>query len=290
MNEVKIIWVAENVYHTDAYLNSHSHHDYYQIYYVIENEAEFVVNGSTTKLSENMLIFAHPHVEHGIKPISVANALRMLEVKFIVLDDDLIEELSHIPRVFYGNDQLQKILREVVDEGFIKDFYFERSIVHLFSFFIYKMIQLNKNFNMGPSKKVIQTKPAAKIKEFINKHYRDEISLNKLAENVGYTKNYLCRLFRESTGITINEYLNTVRISHAVDMLLSSDIDVMEISKATGYTNIYHFLKTFKKMTNMSPGNYRRNSIQGEGLFFGNVETNNSIIGLLSEQPGIVGK
>ena len=283
MSEIKIIWVAENVYHSGAYLNNHSHHDYYQIYYVIESKADFVVNGNTSTLCENMFVFACPDVVHGIKPISGADALRMLEVKFIVLDSVLAEELSNIPLVFYGNDQLQKILREVVEEGFKKDLYFERNIVHLFCSFIYRMIQQYKNFNQGPSEKIVQTKPAAKIKEYIKEHFREEISLSKLAGNVGYTRNYLCRLFRENTGITINEYLNTVRIRHAIDLLLSSDMEIMEISKSSGYTNIYHFLKTFKKMTNMSPGSYRRKSIIGESLFFGNVDTKNSVLWTISE-------
>ena len=278
INEVKVLWVSKSIYPSGAYLKEHHHEDYYQIYYVTENRAEFLVNGNPFVLSENMMVFARPGVVHGIKPISGPDPMRMLEVKFTVLENDLVEEFNNVPLVFYGNDLLQRILSIVVDEGLKKDLFFEKSITHQFCSFLYKMIQHYKNFNQGSPGKINKINPAAKIKEYIKENYRQEISLADIASNVGYTKNYLCRLFRENANITINDYLNNVRIHHAVDLLLTTDMDISEISKASGYTNIYHFIKTFKKLTKISPGSYRRRSIIGEELASGKVDSKYSVI------------
>ena len=283
-NEVRVIWVADNNYHTGTYLNDHSHPDNYQVYYVNEGKSEFVINGNTSALSKNMFVFAHPGVVHGIKPVMGPDSLNTLEVKFLVIDHDLIDELESIPFICYGNDQLKTILYDVINEGLKKDVFFERSIDHLFCSFLYKMIQQYRNYHLGSSETTIKAKPAAKIKEYIKEHYQEVISLSKLAGTVGYTKNYLCRLFREDSDITINEYLNGVRIHHAIDLLLSTDMDISEISKASGYTNIYHFIKTFKKLTKMSPGSYRRKSIVGAYLAVGPFESKNSVIWTMSSE------
>ena len=277
INEAKVLWVSKSIYPPGAYLKEHHHEDYYQIYYVIENKAEFLINGNPFTVNENMMVFARPGVVHGIKPITCPDPMRMLEVKFTVLDRDLAEEFNNVPLVFYGNDLLQRILYTVVDEGLKKDLYFERCITYQLCSFLYKMIQHHKNFNQGSPGKINRINPAAKIKEYIKKNYKQEISLADIASNVGYTKNYLCRLFRENVNITINEYLNNVRIHHAVDLLLTTDKDISEIGKACGYTNVYHFIKTFKKLTKISPGNYRRNSILGSNLFFGSIGENSVI-------------
>ena len=284
INEVKVIWVADVIYHPGAYLDSHFHHDYHQIFYMLKNKAEFEINGNSTILSENMIFFARPDTVHGIKPIPGPDDVEMLDVKFIVLDRYFVDILNNIPVRFYGNDQLKAILLAVIDEGLKKDLYFERSTAHLLCSFLYKMIQLHKNSNHGFPDGTIRVNPVVKIKDYIKEHYREEISLSTLAENVGYTKNYICRLFKENSDITINEFLNSVRIHRAVDLLLSSDMDITEISKASGYTNIYHFMKTFKKLTKMSPESYRRNSVVGTSFSRGPIDHKSSVIWTLSPE------
>ncbi len=65
------------------------------------------------------------------------------------------------------------------------------------------------------------------------------------------------------TGDTINSYLTNVRINKAVELLAGTEMDVGQISGVVGYNNVFHFIKTFKKLVGVSPGNYRRNELTG---------------------------
>jgi AraC-like DNA-binding protein len=276
-HEIEILWLAENRYHKDASLIEHAHPDYYQIYYVMEGCGEFLINGKLCILDENMFIFAHPGVKHGIKPIFDENAMKSLEIKFVILNYDLIAELQNIPHVYRGNADLQGLLYQVFNEGMEKDIYYNKLTIHLFSIFLYKLIRQYKNFDNNLENISFRQKPAAKIKEYLNTHYQEDITLDKLTEVIGYSKNYLCRIFRENTGITINEYLSNVRINRAADILASTDMEVSEVSKATGFTNIFHFIKKFKKVIGIPPGGYRKKTLTGMEFASGTIECRNTV-------------
>ena len=131
---------------------------------------------------------------------------------------------------------------------------------------------------------------AVKIKDYLDLHYAEDITLDDLATNVGYSKNYLCRIFRESTGNTINFYLNNARINKAVELLAGTDMDVAKISGVVGYNNVFHFIKTFKKLVGVSPGNYRRNELTGIKLASESVYSTSVIIRagiVIPREPGL---
>ena len=277
LHEVEILWLAENRYHKGASLKEHAHRDYYQIYYVTESCGEFLVNGEPFLLEENMFIFAHPGVKHGIKPISGENAIKTLEIKFVIFNDDLAVELQNIPHIYRGNADFQNLLYQVFNEGMEKDIYYDKTVIHLFGTFLYKVIRQYKKFDNNLGDITFRQKPATKIKEYLNLHYQEDITLDRLAEVIGYTKNYLCRIFRENTGITINEYLSDLRISRAANLLASTDMEISEVSKAAGYTNIFHFIKRFKKIIGIPPGGYRKKTLTGMEFASGAIECRNTV-------------
>jgi AraC-like DNA-binding protein len=277
LHEMEILWLAENHYHRNASLTEHLHKDYYQIYYVTENCGEFIINGKPCLLEENMFIFAHPGVKHGIGPIPGENGMKTFEIKFVILNNDLITELQNIPHVYRGNADLQNLLCQVFNEGMEKDVYYNKITIHLFSTFLYKVIRQYKNFDNNVEDISFRQKPTTKIKEYLNLHYQEDITLDRLAKVTGYTKNYLCRIFRENTGITINEYLSNVRINRAADILASTDMEVSEVSKATGFTNIFHFIKKFKKIIGIPPGGYRKKTLTGMEFASGPIDCRNTV-------------
>jgi AraC-like DNA-binding protein len=279
LHEVEILWLGENRYQEGASVKEHTHRDFYQIFYVTENYAEFLINGESFLLEENMFIFAHPGIKHGIKPISGENGMKDLEIKFVIFNNDLVAELQNMPHVYRGNTEFQNLLYQVFNEGMEKDIYYNKTVTYLFSTFLYKLIRQYKNIDNNLEDITFRQKPAAKIKEYLNLHYREDITLDRLAEVIGYTKNYLCRIFRENTGITINEYLSEVRINRAADLLASTDMEISEVSKAAGYTNIFHFIKKFKKIIGIPPGGYRKKALTGMELTSGTIEARNTVFG-----------
>lgn len=95
------------------------------------------------------------------------------------------------------------------------------------------------------------------IQIYIRQHYRENISLNSLAEQFYLHPNYLSRLFKEKTGQNFTEYLTQIRMEQVKELLKNSDRKIIEICEQTGYDNPRYFSKVFKQYTGMTPSEYR---------------------------------
>lgn len=264
-NLINILWLAKSEYPAGSSLAPHSHDDYYQIYYVISGEGDFIVGQETVKLGQGMYLFTKPNDVHGISNTRDVDEkpLRMLEVKYFVFDSEFQESINQIPMVCKGSDNIEEMLGLAFKEAIeVSPWYLEIATHTLITALYYMDRYQSINMSQNNQKNCV----VEKIKENIKENYKNEISLDKLSQHVGHSKNYICKTFKESTGMTINLYLNKVRIDRAAELLINSNLDLSEISNDVGYNNIYHFIKTFKKFVGTSPGNFRKNELSGNAL------------------------
>lgn len=98
-------------------------------------------------------------------------------------------------------------------------------------------------------------KTTAKLVEIIEENYSDKITVNDVARRFGYSNQYFCKWFKKETGVTFNEFFNSVRIHHAKS-LLNKGCSVEETSQQCGFADPSYFTKVFKKFANISPKAY----------------------------------
>lgn len=103
-------------------------------------------------------------------------------------------------------------------------------------------------------------KKLADALEFISKNYRDDISLTDTCETIGMSSYYFCRLFKSTLNMGFTDYLNSVRIKHAEEMLTKTDNSILEIALDNGFSSVSYFNRVFKSIKNCSPSEYRRYS------------------------------
>lgn len=96
------------------------------------------------------------------------------------------------------------------------------------------------------------------IQDYVYKNLNMHISLSALARAVGYSKNYVCQIFKDDTGQTINEYINKQKIREAQYQLLFSTMPITVISQLLGFCDPSYFTKVFIKYTRISPLAYRK--------------------------------
>jgi len=90
-----------------------------------------------------------------------------------------------------------------------------------------------------------------------NIHIQDELSLIRLADLVHFNPSYLSRLFKQVVGMNISDYISDIRVKKAKQMLENPDIKINAVAEAMGYGTAANFTRFFKKMTNMTPQEYR---------------------------------
>jgi two-component system, response regulator YesN len=96
-------------------------------------------------------------------------------------------------------------------------------------------------------------------KNYIHKHYMEDLSLSEIAQKVYLNSWYLSTQFKKHTGFTISEYLNIVRINISKQLLDEQDLKVYQISEMVGYSDSSYFSTVFKGIEGLTPKQYRKN-------------------------------
>lgn len=100
--------------------------------------------------------------------------------------------------------------------------------------------------------------PVEKIKQYISLHYMENIGRTEIAAELGLAPEYISKLFKKETGVNLSDYLARYRVEQAKLLLDRKELSISEISEATGFENSTYFSTTFKKYTNMTPNQFRK--------------------------------
>jgi AraC-like DNA-binding protein len=97
-----------------------------------------------------------------------------------------------------------------------------------------------------------------RIHEFLMKNYQKDIDLKTVAEVAHMAPASVCRFFRQSTGQTLFQYLNKIKIDYACQLLLNTDLNILDICYDCGFNNLSHFNKQFRKFRGTTPTRFRK--------------------------------
>ena len=97
------------------------------------------------------------------------------------------------------------------------------------------------------------------IKEYLEKNmFSIDLSLSKMAEDIGYNSNYLSVLVKQIYGLTFQDYINKKRMEKAKILLLSTDMKNYEIAENIGIEDVNYFVTKFKKYYNITPKQFKQ--------------------------------
>ncbi|EGT3949545.1 helix-turn-helix domain-containing protein, partial [Clostridioides difficile] len=102
------------------------------------------------------------------------------------------------------------------------------------------------------------------INEYIQKYYKENISLNSISEVFFISPNYLSSIFNERNKVSITEYINLLRIEESKKYLLDISFSISDICKKVGFNNSSYFSQIFKKFNNVTPNEYRKNILDNK--------------------------
>lgn len=103
-----------------------------------------------------------------------------------------------------------------------------------------------------------EARPIRLAKQYINENYNKAISLESVSNHIGFNPAYFSSMFKKSTGQNFMDYVIEIRILNARNLLVQTNQDVAEIAAKVGYTDRKYFSRIFKKLTNLTPSEYRR--------------------------------
>jgi len=246
-------------------------HSTYEIYYLMSGKREFFIKDRTLVINEGDVVIISPNILHRTTNTEMPKHERLIvnmheshmmsadgsykdilqplfEKEYLIVNCPLhvrlsVEALAH------------SIMQEMQEKKPGFELYAQTLVLQLLIVCCRYVKQNTMEALESPSH---MHERISEIVRYINDHYMEELSLYLLAEKFYVSPYYLSRSFKEATGFTFVEYVNSVRIKEAKKLLERSSMKVQLISKKVGFGSITHFGRVFKSVTGNAPLYYRR--------------------------------
>lgn len=249
---------------TDRECNTHLHQDL-ELIYILKGQCKVLLDQYQYDMEANDFLVINTNKKHSI----IDSSQTVLGIRFMIDYQMLTEYMNTEHMLFWCNtvtesDENHVVLRRIMDQ--VLSLYFEgvdeekfriRSLMNEMLYILTSnfMVKTDKQREMvltnAEDDRIIE------IRNYILSNYQKQLSLNSLAKQMHLSNAYLSRYIKQSFGISFLEYLNNVRLFHAIDDLIYSDKKIINIAIDNGYSNPTAFNKAFRDAYQVSPTEYR---------------------------------
>jgi AraC-like DNA-binding protein/mannose-6-phosphate isomerase-like protein (cupin superfamily) len=259
-------------------------HQFFQIDYVFKGKGRHLINNNEVDIIKGDIFVIPPYIPHRISimedsyieifelefiPEFVVQNFRSMNdsgafIDFMYIEPFLVSECQVKPRLNLAGKvqvEVESILMESLGEYAKKRSGFELLIK---SQILKLLVVVGREF----------TKQLEDLKEYsiydrhrdaiyasidyINNHYRENISIEEAAHIANLSVSYFMFVFKGITSQTFTEYVNRFRISMAMELLKNTNKRVIDICMEAGFNSVDHFCRLFKQFTGISPLKYRK--------------------------------
>ncbi|MCR4736223.1 MAG: AraC family transcriptional regulator [Treponema sp.] len=255
------------VFSQKVYLSKPHHHIEYELFFLDEGNANFYIEETCHKLYPGDFVFLEPEIEHYVEKPSAGNEFHYFA---LVFDNSVFGEPSDSSRILFESirihrfpkispDLSEKIKTYIARKRFNAwacDFFLKSLLYEIITYIIdTKQYEIITPLMLSQKHKVTAIDNAVL---YIQDHYKENISFDDIQMTTEYSKSHFARLFKESVGINVTEYLNKFRIEKSCLDLIYTNKNITEIAMENGFNNIQYFSRVFKQFMNCTPKQYQK--------------------------------
>lgn len=245
-------------------------HNTDELIYILEGEVQVRINSQRYEASPGSLIFISQLEAHELGILKYPYKRFYLLIKpqlfqSVITDPRLSSIFKYRPENFRHILVLDKDKRDVVTSLFTEikreldsslDFNLMRASALLQLLFIHLYRDYNRSFPLTDVSKSMNT--IHQIQKYVDEHCIEPVTLKKVSDMFFIDMCYLSRLFKRTCGFSFKEYLILKRLSKAKDLLVEEDMSITKVCTYSGFGNVNHFIRIFKKIEGISPFQYRK--------------------------------
>lgn len=262
------------LYYNDEYENYPPHwHASFEILLPIVNGYRALCGGKDYNLREGDILIIGPCMIHELfapekgERIIFQPCLNHISTKEINLLTMIINPATLITPEGYPQiyDRIKKLILEIKEEYFGGAPYQETIIMSKFLEILACVGRWHVTDHTAGVQKDTGANSRQKeyvekfilITDYINNHFAEDLSLETVASQAGFSKFHFSRLFKQYTDSTFYKYLNQKRIEFAKSLLQDPGVSVTEVAFKSGFSSLSAFLRMFKLMNNCTPTEFR---------------------------------
>lgn len=257
------------VFFTNAYLSKPHHHIEYELFYLDKGTANFHIEDNCHKIKAGEVIFLQPEIEHYIEKPEEGSEFHYCA---LVFDSSIFGNAGNQSRSVFDVirirrflsltgellEKMQKYINLKHNNEFGCDFLLKALLFEIVAY-----ILQTKQYELVSPLIAAQKHTVSAIDNavhFIQEHFKENISFEDVQKTTDYSKSHFARLFKETLGMNVTEYLNKFRIEKSCLDLIYADKNITEIAMENGFNNIQYFSRVFKQFMNCTPKQYQRNA------------------------------
>ena len=268
-----IVLTRHNRY-TPAFLHQH---DFFEMAYILKGKCQQDINGEQVQLTAGEFCLIAPQVKHAVSVFddeSIVINILMRRATFEEVFSGLLSDTNAIAVFFNkslftrehspflilatnGDEQLRGLVIAMYREYRTKEQYYEGILNSELMIVFAKILQQYGSLIRYPQNIRQWNDKAVQLLGYIEENFRD-VTLQGLAERFHYSEGYTSRLLHRATGRTFTEFVLQIKFRHAQDMLEHTRISIAKLSLLSGFANVEHFNRMFKKRYGMTPGEWRK--------------------------------
>ena len=247
-------------------------HDAHEFIVCLEGEILINTDGQNYSLNAGQAIFIPEKINHSISGNPEANNLLL----FSCIDSHVLDSFStpansiylkrlvqYISHTKTHNAEMLSIAQALIkihkDHSSFQNCMKENLYLRLLLLYISEESSLHNQEDAPAAIRI------TKAKKWIEQHYEEALTLEKVAQQVNMSRSHFARQFRQYTGFSMIDYLLKVRCDVIATQLAQSDTDISEIAFAAGFSNLSHFYRHFKRRYSTTPRAFRQ-MIRSQGV------------------------
>ena len=272
MPDDRDVFIFRQLCHTRSQLHTHN---YFELNYVEKGEVLFEFEGESIPMHAGELCLVAPNSRHDMNVSNPDARLYSISIRISTFNSVFFglisnqDMLSHFFRNimqgadapnylrFYVEDttNISRYVRHLMVEAHEEDRYACNVSIN----YVYLLLtDVLRHYSQTIQHYDYQNgTDFSLILQYIQSNYQT-VTLSFLAELFHYSEAYLCNLIKQSSGFTFTALLRQIRMKHAVDYLLRTDLKINEIAELLGYNSADHFSRVFKSYFNASPQTFKK--------------------------------
>lgn len=249
-------------------------HTFFELVYVLKGSATHWLEGDQVSLGAGDYFIIDPgstHCYRETRDFVIVNCLFLPEYIDRALEDcpslsSLLSnqvlrfgvpvEIKTSDRILHDEDnRVGKLIRLMEQEYAAR----KTGFMELLRCYLTQVLVLAVRASEEAERTRIPHRATAATVDYLRQHYTLPLSLDAISHQLGYTPQYLSSLFRKDMGMTMQEYLQRLRVEDACRLMGDQNLTLTQLAQAVGYTDAKHFSKVFRKHKGASPREYRAN-------------------------------